>query len=84
MRSCKVINQFAKDGVGCIFHLIQAILGLRAAAPNGRLYVDPTLPNWLPEIELKNFTVGDSILHLRFWKERSESCRGNREPSRLY
>ena len=58
---------------GCIFHLIQAILGLRADAPNGRLYVDPTLPNWLPEIELKNFKVGDSILHLRFWKEGSES-----------
>ena len=58
---------------GCIFHLIQAILGLRADAPNGRLYVDPTLPNWLPDIELKNFEVGDSILHLRFWKEGSES-----------
>src|SRR6185369_13884555 len=29
---------------GSVFHLIQAILGLQADAPHGRLYVDPMLP----------------------------------------
>lgn len=58
---------------GCVFHLLQAILGLQADAPAGRLYVAPTLPDWLPEIELSQLKVGDSILHLRFWREGLDS-----------
>ncbi len=58
---------------GSIFHLLQAILGLQADAPNGRLYMNPTLPSWLPDIELKNLKVGDSVLHLRFWREKTET-----------
>ena len=58
---------------GCVFHLLQAILGLQANAPAGRLYVAPTLPRWLPEIQLSQLKVGDSVLHLRFWREGSDS-----------
>ena len=58
---------------GSVFHLLQAILGLQADAPAGRLYVAPTLPDWLPEIELDRLKVGDSILRLRFWREGSDS-----------
>src|SRR5439155_6864888 len=32
---------------GSIFHMLQAILGLRADVPHQRLYVNPTLPRWL-------------------------------------
>jgi glycogen debranching enzyme len=51
----------------------QTILGLRADAPAGRLYVQPTLPDWLPDVELANLGVGASRLHLRFWREGDES-----------
>ena len=44
-------------------------IGMRADAPNRTLYVNPTLPDWLPEIELANLKVGRAKLHLRFWRE---------------
>jgi glycogen debranching enzyme len=54
---------------GSVFHLLQAILGLRADAPKGRLYVDPQLPGWLPDVTLRGLTVGQAKLDLRFWRE---------------
>ncbi|OLE14097.1 MAG: hypothetical protein AUI36_39335 [Cyanobacteria bacterium 13_1_40CM_2_61_4] len=54
---------------GAVFHLLQTILGIRPDAPAGTLYVNPTLPDWLPEIELANLKVGRAKLHLRFWRE---------------
>ena len=60
---------------GSVFHMIRTILGLRADAPHKRLYVDPTLPDWLPEIELKHLRVGHCFLDLRFWREGNNSRR---------
>jgi glycogen debranching enzyme len=54
---------------GSVFHLIQAILGLRADAPRGRLYLDPELPVWLPDLALRGLQVGQARLDLRFWRE---------------
>ena len=54
---------------GSVFHLLQAILGLRADAPRRRLYVDPELPAWLPDVTLKGLQVGQARLDLRFWRE---------------
>jgi glycogen debranching enzyme len=54
---------------GSVFHLLQAILGLQADAPNGLLYVDPNLPEWLPDVSLRGVTVGSSSLDLRFFRE---------------
>jgi hypothetical protein len=64
---------------GTIFHLLQALLGLQADAPNSRLYVDPELPAWLPDVTLRGITVGKAMLgdltvgkatvDLRFWRE---------------
>ncbi len=59
---------------GSIFHVIQAILGLRADAPAGRLYVTPTLPDWLPSVKLTNLKVGKARLGLRAWRE-GKGCR---------
>ena len=58
---------------GTIFHLLQAILGLQADAPNGRLFVDPALPRWLPDVTLHGVTVGTDVLDLRFWREDDRS-----------
>jgi glycogen debranching enzyme len=58
---------------GCIFQLLQTILGLRANAPHDTLYVDPTLPRWLPELDMPNLNVGKTRLHLRFQRRRDGS-----------
>jgi glycogen debranching enzyme len=58
---------------GSVFHLMQTILGLRADAPNGKLYVHPTLPDWLPDVTLDGLKVGSSRLRLRFWRETGAS-----------
>ncbi len=54
---------------GSIFLLIRTILGLEADAPNGKLKVQPSLPEWLPDLELVNLSVGDAKVTLRFWRE---------------
>ena len=58
---------------GTIFHLLRTLLGLHADAPNGRLYVRPTLPAWLPDITLTNLRCGGAKLGLRFWREAGAS-----------
>lgn len=58
---------------GSIFHMLRIILGLRADAPHKRLYVQPTLPDWLPDIEIQRLKVGAGTLNLRFWREGGES-----------
>jgi glycogen debranching enzyme len=54
---------------GSIFHLLQAILGIQADALNRRLYVDPKLPAWLPDVSLRGLVAGGCSLDLRFWRE---------------
>jgi len=68
---------------GSVFHLLQAILGLQADAPNRRLYVDPALPAWLPDLMLTGLKVGRSMFDLRFWREGDQTrwdvlgCQGD-------
>jgi glycogen debranching enzyme len=58
---------------GSIFHMLRTMLGLRADAPHGRLYVNPTLPDWLPDVEIQRLRVGACSLSLRFWREGEQS-----------
>jgi glycogen debranching enzyme len=58
---------------GSVFHLIQGILGLRGDAPRRRLHVHPTLPSWLPDVQLDGLVVGRTRLTLRFWREAETS-----------
>ncbi len=58
---------------GSIFQMLQSILCLRADAPQGCLYVNPTLPEWLPEIELQHLRIGHCQFDLRFWLDGIES-----------
>lgn len=54
---------------GSVFHLLRALLGLDADASKNRLYVDPLLPAWLPDLTLRRLRVGEATLDLRFWRE---------------
>jgi glycogen debranching enzyme len=54
---------------GCVFHMIQTMLGLRADAPHRQLHVNPTLPDWLPELQLQQLRVGHCSFNLHFWRE---------------
>jgi glycogen debranching enzyme len=58
---------------GTIFHLLRTLLGLRADAPSGRLYVQPALPHWLPNLALTDLRCGSARLALRFWREGDTS-----------
>jgi glycogen debranching enzyme len=54
---------------GTCFALIQAILGIQPDAPNNRLYVDPELPSWLPDITLSDLSFGGNTLDIAFRRE---------------
>ncbi len=58
---------------GSIFHMVRTMLGLRADAPHKRLYVNPTLPDWIPELRLERLQVGHCVLTLHFWREGDTS-----------
>ena len=54
---------------GSAFLLLQAILGLRADAPQERLYLTPTLPLWLTSVEVEHLQVGRARVSFRCWRE---------------
>lgn len=58
---------------GSIFHMLQTMLGLRADMLHRKLYVQPTLPDWLPDIALQHLQLGSCSLSLRFWREGNTS-----------
>jgi hypothetical protein len=39
------------------------------AAPRNKLYVDPLLPEWLPDITIRDLRVGRHKFDIRFWRE---------------
>jgi glycogen debranching enzyme len=51
------------------FMLLQTMLGLQQDAPRGKLYVDPALPDWLPDITLSDLRLGRSRFDIRFWRD---------------
>src|SRR5260221_397754 len=55
------------------FQMLQTILGLRADAPHKRIYVNPTLPEWLPELQIQRLEVGHCRIDLRFWRDGDRS-----------
>ena len=59
---------------GSIFMLTQAMLGFLPDAPRNKLYVDPLLPEWLPDLTIRDLQVGQHKFDIRFWRdgERTE------------
>ncbi|WP_369725705.1 glycogen debranching N-terminal domain-containing protein [Bradyrhizobium sp. LLZ17] len=54
---------------GSTFLFLQAMLGIQPNAPEQRLYVDPVLPEWLPEITVTDLRVGELQFDIRFRRE---------------
>jgi glycogen debranching enzyme len=49
--------------------VMQTLLGMLPLAPYKLLLVDPALPDWLPEVVLRDLRVGDARASLRFWRK---------------
>jgi glycogen debranching enzyme len=58
---------------GACFHLLQMIVGFQPDAPRGRLYLDPALPDWMPELEIRDLRVGRHVFDIRFWRDKSRT-----------
>ena len=58
---------------GSSFLLLQAMLGLQQDAPRGKLYVDPALPDWLPDLTLTDLRLGRHRFDIRFWRDGNET-----------
>ena len=54
---------------GSAFSFLQAILGFQPDAPHDKLYIDPSLPAWLPDLTLMDLHVGKRSFDLRFWRD---------------
>ncbi|HEY8674566.1 MAG TPA: amylo-alpha-1,6-glucosidase, partial [Candidatus Dormibacteraeota bacterium] len=60
---------------GSIFHAMRMLLGVEPDVPGGRIYVDPMLPPWCPELTLDNVRIGADRFRITAWR-RSD---GNHE-----
>jgi glycogen debranching enzyme len=66
---------------GSCFSLLQAMVGFQPHAASRRLYIDPVLPDWLPDLELINLRLGEQVFDIKLWREgpatRWEVTRGD-------
>jgi hypothetical protein len=53
--------------------LLQAMLGLQQDSPRGKLYVDPALPDWLPDVTLMDLRLGRRRFDIHFWRNGKET-----------
>lgn len=53
--------------------IVQTLLGLLPLAPYDLLILDPALPEWLPDLTVRNLRVGGATVSLRFWRKADGS-----------
>jgi glycogen debranching enzyme len=58
---------------GTPFALLQAMLGIQQDAPREKLYVDPALPAWLPDVTLIDLRLGRRRFDIRFFRDGKET-----------
>jgi glycogen debranching enzyme len=49
-----------------LFLIMQSLLGLYPYAPSKLLFIDPHLPEWLPDVTLRDLRVGDADVTIQF------------------
>lgn len=52
-----------------LFSIVQAMLGIYPFAPMKVLLLDPELPEWLPEITVRNLHVAKAVVSIRFYRK---------------
>jgi len=58
---------------GSAFMVTQAMLGFLPDVPRNKLYVDPLLPAWLPDLTVHDLHVGRHKVDIRFWREGEQT-----------
>ena len=58
---------------GSVFTLLKAMLGFVPDARRSKLYVDPELPRWLPDLTVLDLRVHRQMFDIRFWREGEET-----------
>jgi len=58
---------------GSCFSLLQTILGFQPNAPKNRLYIDPMLPDWLPDLELRDLRVNGGVFDIKLWRDGADT-----------
>jgi glycogen debranching enzyme len=58
---------------GSSFMLTQALLGFLPDAPRNKLYVDPLLPTWLPDLTVQDLRIGKHRMDIRFWRDGEQT-----------
>jgi glycogen debranching enzyme len=58
---------------GSCFSMLEMILGFQPDAPAGKLYLDPALPDWLPDIDILDLRVGAAVFDLAFRRDGEET-----------
>jgi glycogen debranching enzyme len=58
---------------GSVFTLLSAMLGFMPDARNSKLYVDPELPAWLPDLTLLDLRLHRHTFDIRFWRDGEET-----------
>lgn len=58
---------------GSVFMLTQALLGFLPDAPRNKLYVDPSLPAWLPDLTVRDLRIGKHKLDIHFRLEDGQT-----------
>lgn len=49
-----------------VLRLLTMLCGVQPDAPTGKLYADPALPAWLPDLEIRSLRAGTGAVDLRF------------------
>lgn len=62
---------------------VQVFLGLVPDAPNGRCYLAPWLPEWLPTLAVRGIEIGSGHLDVRITRDGSETRIDEAEHPRL-
>jgi glycogen debranching enzyme len=58
---------------GSCFSLLLALLGLQPDAPHGKLYIDPYLPEWMPDLQLNDLRIGKRAVDLSLQRQGTET-----------
>ncbi len=58
---------------GSVFSIVQAMIGFQPDAPNRRLLIDPALPDWLPDLRLRDLRVGQQVFDIQFTRDGADT-----------